>query len=130
MRKQGIFFFSLFLFCCQIVGWTNSINLFNNSDNRLQAVILSADGKVLSEIVLNPRDAMTWSDSSDDFGLETNQSSGNVSYTVNWYCMAGQLFGTCDNVMPGSVVLSMSCQGDQQCPDNPVDESINITPSQ
>ena len=86
------FFLSLFFICCQVLGWSNSINLMNNTDNTLQAIILSPDGKVVSEIVLDPRDSTTWSDTSFDFGLEPNPSSSEILYTVNWYCMAGQLF--------------------------------------
>lgn len=99
----------LLCFCWQAVAWANSVNLFNNSEERLRAVILSADGVLLDEVVLNARDASTWADDLYQFGY--NSASTHTPYTVRWYCMGGKLFGTCKNVASGSIVLAQNCGG-------------------
>jgi hypothetical protein len=113
MKKM--IFLSLFMLCCQIVGWCNSVNLFNNTDFRLKAVVISADGTVLDEVILNSRDASTWADDFYQFGSDPKMSR--TPYTVNWYCMSGKPFGTCTDVASGSVVLAQNC-GSRECPED------------
>jgi hypothetical protein len=103
------------MLCGSIAGWCNSVNLFNNTDYKLKAVILAADGAVLDEVILNSRDASTWADDFYQFGY--NPSSSTTPYTVEWYCMGGQPFGVCDDVSAGSVVLAQNCSGSQECPE-------------
>jgi hypothetical protein len=112
MKKQILIILFFFL---QTALWANSVNLFNNSQMQLRAVILSADGQLLDEVVLNSRDASTWADDLYQFGY--NPASTHAPYTVNWYCMGGKLFGTCKNVASGSIVLAQNCTlGSSECP--------------
>ena len=113
MRKLlFILFFSL-----QATLFANSVNLFNNSEMQLRAEILSSDGQLLDEVVLNSRDASTWADDLYQFGY--NAASSHAPYTVHWYCMGGKLFGTCKNVASGSIVLAQNCTlGSSECPED------------
>lgn len=104
-----------FCLCALSSAWANSVNLFNNTDYKLRAVVLAADGTVLDEVILNSRDASTWADDFYQFGY--NPASANTPYTVNWYCMNGQPFAACTDVSAGSVVLAQNCTGAQECPE-------------
>jgi hypothetical protein len=104
---------ALFIFA-QGISWANSVTLMNDSGYRLNAVIYDANGTLLGEFVLNPRDATEWSDDDQDFGTESNYAS-QIPYTVNWSCMSGNPYGSCNNVAAGSVVTAQSCGGTQEC---------------
>ena len=108
-------FVAIFCLFAASSAWANSVNLFNNTDYRLKAVILAADGTVLDEVILNSRDASTWADDFYQFGY--NPASSTTPYTVNWYCMKGQPFAACTEVSAGSVVLAQNCTGAQECPE-------------
>lgn len=103
----------VFMFACAL-SWANSVTLMNDSSYTLQASIYDANGNLLGQFVLNSRDATLWSDDDEDFGTEIGYSS-QVPYTVNWFCMNGNPYGTCENVAAGSVVTAQSCGGAQQC---------------
>ena len=113
--KYIVFFLTLTL-CMQIDGFCNSVNLFNNTDFKLKAVLIAADGTILDEVFLDSRDASTWADDFYQFG--SSPSSSRTPYVVNWYCMGGQPFGTCTDVSAGSIVLAQNCNGEQSCPQN------------
>ena len=100
--------------CVQAVSWANSVSLFNDTQYMLKATIYDANGNLLGEFVLNPRDASDWSDNDMNFGTES-QYAAQVPYTVNWNCMSGGAYGTCNNVAAGSVVTAQSCGGNQEC---------------
>jgi len=100
--------------CFQGIGFANSVNLFNDSVYTLKAVIYDANGTLLGEFILNPRDAATWSDDQDNFGTEIENAS-QTPYSVVWKCMGGAGYGTCGNVAAGAVVTAQSCGGSQQC---------------
>jgi hypothetical protein len=103
----------VFIFFCS-VSWANSVTLMNDSSYMLKASIYDANGALLGEFVLNPRDATLWSDDDQNFGTESNYAA-QIPYTVNWFCMNGSAYGSCDNVAAGSVVTAQSCGGVQQC---------------
>jgi hypothetical protein len=96
------------------MAFANSINLFNDSTYTLKATIYDANGILLGEFILNPRDATEWSDDQMNFGTESQYAS-QTPYTVNWMCMAGGPYGSCNNVAAGSLVTAQSCGGVQQC---------------
>ncbi|MBS0604797.1 MAG: hypothetical protein JSS60_07155 [Verrucomicrobia bacterium] len=102
------------IICLQGTAWANSVSLFNDSEYTLKAVIYDANGTLLGEFVMNPRDATDWSDNDMNFGTETQYSS-QIPYTVNWSCMSGNPYGSCNNVASGSVVTAQSCGGAQEC---------------
>jgi hypothetical protein len=99
----------------QILCWSDSVNLFNNTDYKLKAVLIAGDGTILEEVILNARDASTWADDLNQFGY--NPATSMTPYTVEWYCMKGQPFGVCKDVSPGSIVLAQNCSGEQECPE-------------
>lgn len=113
MRNFWTFLAAVFI-CCQAAGFANSVSLFNDSTYTLTATIYDANGNLLGEFVLNPRDATEWSDDQMDFGTQI-QDSSQTPYTVNWMCMGGNAYGSCNNVAAGSVVTAQSCGGVQQC---------------
>lgn len=109
----------LIVFCmfCTCSLFANSIQLFNDSEYTLKAVIYNAGGTILGEFVLNPRDASEWSDNDQNFGTES-QDASQSPYTVNWLCMSGSPWGSCDNVAAGSLVTAQGCGGLQECGGN------------
>jgi hypothetical protein len=98
----------------QGMGFANSVSLFNDSTSTLKAVIYDANDTLLGEFILNPRDAADWSDDQMDFGVESQYAS-QTPYSVNWMCMNGGSYGSCENVAAGSIVTAQSCGGVQQC---------------
>lgn len=106
----------------QSMIWSDSITLQNDSNMRLSAVVQDATGKVLEEVVINAGDSSSWSLDYEYFGYDAEQTNPPTPYTVNWYCMSGDLFGTCTDVGSESTVTALSCGGAQQCGENSEDE--------
>lgn len=102
-------------------SFANSVNLVNDTIYTLRGQIYGADGTLLGEFVLNPRDATQWSDDDENFGTEQAYNS-QIPYTVNWYCLNGGDFGTCSNVASGAFVTAQSCMGAQQCPEQSLEQ--------
>jgi hypothetical protein len=96
------------------MSWADSVSLMNDTDYTLRATIYDANGTLLGEFILNPRDATEWSDDYENFGTESNYSS-QTPYTVNWSCMNGNPYGSCNDVAAGAVVTAQSCGGAQEC---------------
>ena|ERR1700719_2428464 len=108
------FLFALLFLVASSISWANSVTLMNNSTYTLRASIYDATGTLLGEFVLNPNDATLWSDDEYNWGTE-NSDAPQVPYSVNWMCMNGSPYGTCEDVAAGSVVTSQSCGGAQEC---------------
>jgi hypothetical protein len=96
------------------MSWANSVTLMNDSTYTLRASIYDATGALLGEFVLNPNDATLWSDDYENFGTVSSDAP-QVPYSVNWFCMNGSPYGTCEDVAAGSVVTAQSCGGTQEC---------------
>lgn len=105
----------IFLLCMQNLIWADSLVLINDSKVRLSAVIQDATGTILEEIVIDSLDSSTWSLDYEYFGYNAEPSNPQTPYTVNWYCMSGDLYGTCRDVPSDSTVMAQSCMGGQQC---------------
>ncbi len=100
------------LFFCQLV-YAGSVRLINDSTYKLQAIVQASDGSSLGEVVVNPRQSMSWSDYNAGVG-SYNQSR--TPYTVQWYCLVdGSSFSTCSNVSPGGLAQAMSGIGPRAC---------------
>ncbi|MFS8564271.1 MAG: hypothetical protein LVR00_08200 [Rhabdochlamydiaceae bacterium] len=84
----------------------------NDSTYKLQAIVQASDGASLGEVVVNPRQTMSWNDYNSGVGAP-NQSR--TPYTVQWYCMDGESFSTCSNVSPGGLAQAMSGGGARAC---------------
>jgi len=95
----------------------DSINLFNDSSYTLKAVVYDANGTLMGEFVLNPRDAAEWNNNSQEAGADGNYQV-TAPYTVDWLCTQGAEYGSCNYVAAGATVTAQSCGGTQQCPDS------------
>ena len=120
MKRLCGLFVVVFVFA-QVMSWANSVTLLNNSPYRLQATIYDATGALLGQFTINSQDATLWSDNDENFGTE-NQYASQIPYTVNWYCMSGGSYGTCSNVAAGSTVTAQSCGGNQECPQQQLEQ--------
>ena len=99
--------------------FADSINLFNDSQYTLKASIIDANGTMMGEFILNPRDASEWS---NDQNFSAEQSSVSQSpYVVNWMCTSGNGYSSCNNVAAGSTVTAQGCGGAQQCNSTPAE---------
>ncbi len=105
----------------QSACFANSVSMFNDSIYTLKAMIYDATGTLLGEFILTPRDAAEWSNDQLNFGTET-QNISQTPYVVNWLCLNGSSYGSCNNVAAGSVVTAQSCGGIQQCQGAPQPE--------
>ncbi len=103
--------FIVVLVFCQLVH-AGSVRLVNDSTYKLQAIVQASDGSSLGEVVVNPRQTMSWNDYNSGVGAY-NQSR--TPYTVQWYCMDGESFSTCSNVSPGGLTQAMSGVGPRAC---------------
>jgi len=104
----------ILLLCLQNLIWGDSLVLVNDSNVRLSAEIQDATGTILEETVIDSQNSSTWSLDSF-FGSDANESNPQTPYTVNWYCMSGDLYSTCRDVPSDSTVMAQSCMGGQQC---------------
>ena len=107
--KYLSFIIALF-FCLQ--AHAGSVRLINDSTYKLQAIVQASDGSSLGEVVVNPRQTMSWNDYNSGVGAY-NQSR--TPYTVQWYCMDGSSFSTSSNVSPGGLAQAMSGIGARAC---------------
>ncbi len=103
--------FIIALFVSQI-AYAGSVRLVNDSVYKLQVIVQASDGTSLGEVVVNPRQTMSWNDYNSGVGAY-NQSR--TPYTVQWYCMDGNSFSTCSNVSTGSLAQAMSGVGPRAC---------------
>ncbi len=94
--------------------FADSVKLLNDSAYTLKAIIYDANGTLLGEFILNPRDASEWSNDFQNFGTG-GVPEPQLPYTVNWSCMSGGAYGFCNNVAGGSLVTAQGCGGAQQC---------------
>lgn len=105
----------VFFFTLQCLIWSDSLVLVNDSNEQLSAVIQDATGTVLEEMVIDSQDTSTWSLDYEDFGYDAQPNNPQTPYTVQWYCMSGEVFGICRDVPSDSTVMAQSCMGGQQC---------------
>ena len=113
MKRMGLLFMTI-----QSLIYADSLVLVNDSNVRLNAVIEDANGNILQETVIDSQDSSTWSlDSFFGFGSQEGPAP-EVPYTVYWYCMNGNLYGTCQDVPSDSTVMAQSCLGGQECNPN------------
>ncbi len=112
MKKTII---SLILCLCSQMIWGDSLVLVNDSNIRLNAVVQDATGTILQEAVIDSQNSTTWSLDYAYYGYNAEEKNPQTPYTVNWYCMSGQLYGTCTDVQSDSTVNAQSCLGGQQC---------------
>jgi hypothetical protein len=112
-------FRGLFFIGCIIVSTSLSagaVRLANDSAYKLRAVIRSANGSYLGEVLVMPQQTMQWNDYWGGIGYY-NQSQ--TPYTVIWFCVDGGDFSVCNNVPSGATVTAFGCDGTRSCKPQP-----------
>jgi hypothetical protein len=115
MKTLNAIFFTLILIAFTSLSWANRLSLYNDSSYPLNVVVSDATQTTLTEIMLNSGDTNQWSDTTSPFNTDSSMYLSQAPYTVSWYCMNGQLYGTCTDVAPQSIVNAQSCSGPQEC---------------
>lgn len=102
--------FALFLFFSLLTSncFGTSLTIYNDSPHPLTATILSAQGKQLKVVTINPQQTAQW----DDPSLP-NTVFSQTPYTVIFECKTGGHFGTFRNVSPGAWVTPSGATGGQ-----------------
>ncbi|MCK4934910.1 MAG: hypothetical protein KAR79_04925 [Simkaniaceae bacterium] len=100
---------TLFLLLSSAV-FASSVHIQNDSPFKLTAIILSADGKNLGEVTINPQNKMTWHDSYSG----TSQYS-ETPYTVIFRCPEGAEYGIWTEVPPGGIATAQGSSGPRIC---------------
>jgi|SRR5579872_6419525 len=112
-----------------------TIHLLNDTPFMLRAVVRGNDGTYLGEVVIQPEQSSTWTDTygqTGHFGKgEVNKEYATRSqtpYTVRWSCMDGNDFSVCDNVATGGTVSANACDGRRIC--KPPEKKSGAYPAQ
>lgn len=104
---------TLFFVCVISEAWAGAVRLSNDSAHKLRAIIRSADGSYLGEVIVMPQRTMQWNDYWGGIGGYYQNSQ--TPYTVVWYCVDGGDFSVCNNVPSGATVTAFGCDGLRQC---------------
>jgi hypothetical protein len=96
--------------------WSASIRLMNDSSFKLRAVVRSADGTLLGEMMINAGQSMNWNEplGTKGYGMDKATKS-QTPYSVAWYCLDGGDFAFCLNAPSGGTVAVNSCDGLRTC---------------
>ena len=118
-KMKKLFHLCILLFCCQSL-FAGTIRLYNNSSYKLRAVIRGNDGTYLSEMVILPEHFNTWSDQYPSFGpggqyYSENPNRTMTPYTVQWYCLNGDVYGLSPNIATGAAALAEGAEGPRIC---------------
>ena len=88
-----------------------SVVIYNDSPYPLSATIMSADGKTMKTIMVNPQQQSSWDDPSPP-----NATYSQTPYTVTFMCKTGGHFGTISGVNQGAwVTASRASNGQGYC---------------
>jgi hypothetical protein len=87
-----------------------SVRLTNDSAYPLRAVIRSADGSYLGEVVINAGQSSTWRGGYGDQSIRSQ-----TPYNVHWYCLDGGDFSFCAIASVGSTITANGCDGLRAC---------------
>lgn len=103
---------SLFLLVWSVSLQSNSLTIINDSPFPLDAALYAADGSVLGQYSLAPRERVKWN---DDYEVAPNPNLSQTPYTVTWICKTGGIYGVCNTVSPGASVFAQGAQGNLLC---------------
>ena len=103
----------LFFLAFANVASAGAVRLANDSSFKLRAIVKSADGTYLGEMIVMPQKTMQWNDYWGGIGGYYQNSQ--TPYTVIWYCVDGGDFSICTNVPSGATVTAFGCDGVRQC---------------
>lgn len=93
-----------------------TVRLENDTAYPLKAVVQGADGSTLCDVLLNPQETKTWSDSGDFSAKKKPPSKSVTPFTVHWYCKSGESFSISDHISTGSLVRAMDGIGSKTYP--------------
>jgi len=95
-----------------------SVAVNNDSPFPLHAQIISADGRFMGAITVNPQQQMTWH--SPNLVVD---NTALTPFTLVFYCLEGTEYGIVSNVGNGSTILASSSEGRRVCkPQTPADK--------
>ncbi len=112
----------LFLVICSSTLCASSIRLFNDSPYKLRAVIRSSDGSYVGEMVMLPQHFNMWTGEYNQFGPSggnpegfVKPSPGQPPFSVQWFCLSGDVYSISTNVATGATVTAQQGDGARQC---------------
>ncbi len=91
-----------------------SIQLHNETQYPLKAVVLAADGSNLGVVAVAPQKKIRWN-SSKEGNLPQRPSFSITPMTVQWFCPDDKVFCISDHVTPGSLVRTSQGIGEKVC---------------
>jgi hypothetical protein len=95
--------------------WADSLTLINDSTVRLRVVIQDVKHNFVDEIYIDAANSSTWSAEYLYYGYGAKSTYPKAPFTVTWYCMNGDVFGTCRFVNSDSTCNALSCGGPREC---------------
>jgi len=108
----GFLFFLVSAFSLEAV----SLRLENETTNPLTARIYAADGSVLGEELVPPRQMIQWSEGRDRAGYPPQGPSVPVvPMKVHWFCSDGEVFCISASQASGARVRTSACSGAKHC---------------
>ncbi len=108
-------FFIFVLFLCS--GWGGTLVLLNDSPYELTAVVYSASGVFLGQVIIQPGQQANWTENVGPTSLKIPNapSSSQTPYTVIWRCSHGENFSMANDISTGANVSAMRCAGLHFC---------------
>lgn len=93
--------------------YSSSLQLYNDSPYKLDAVVINTLGDVVGLETLKPGEQKYWNQDTSGILIQFNKVS--VPYTVVWYCQEGKEYGIWTLATPGSRVSPQLSDGPKIC---------------
>jgi len=90
-----------------------SLRLQNETACPLRALVQSADGSALGDVIVPPQDIQVWETGTLHKHLTANKSL--TPFSVTWLCMDGELFGVQEQISTGALASTKQCSGKKNC---------------
>jgi len=101
--------FLLLLFT--LPGYATSLRLQNETTCPLRALIQSADGSLLEEVLVMPQETFSWEETHKRLAA----SKSITPLSVIWLCSDGELYGVLEDVSTGALASTKQCVGKKRC---------------
>jgi hypothetical protein len=115
MKK--LLFLAFFFFVASKV-FAGTLVLFNDSPYELTAIVYSANGTFLGQLIIQPGMQANWVErvSPTPLKIPNTPSVSQTPYTVVWRCSHGESYSMCNDVSTGANVRATICPGNHFCP--------------